>query len=218
MQIWLDIKLSYLGEWSCNSIYFTAESLFYSENIDFKRNTICSTEIFLAAVPALNSATTNTIIHIQYNKYMALFNIWKVNGKHTIASPQKQICTICSFKNACALQILNIKSPLVLFYRQRVSMEISIKCLVYFQLFSSVSLSLSHGCPQWPCRGGWGQFEPWVGTAVLPCFTHPVRCLQQGQEQQLSHRESFCIWPVTTEHSLTQRAEFILRESWTCKM
>lgn len=93
-------------------------------------------------------------------------------------------------------------------------MEISIKCLVYFQLFSSVSLSLSHGCPQWPCRGSWGQFEPWLGTTVLPCFTHPVRCLQQGQEQQLSHRESFCIWTVTTEHSLTQRAEFILRESW----
>jgi len=29
----------------------------------------CSTEIFLAAMPDLNSATTNTIIHIQYNKY-----------------------------------------------------------------------------------------------------------------------------------------------------
>lgn len=53
-----------------------------------------------------------------------------------------QNASVCSFKNACALQNLNIKSPLVLSFIDTVSMEISTKCLVYFQLFSSVSLSL----------------------------------------------------------------------------
>lgn len=111
-----------------------------------------------------------------------------------------QNAAVCSFRNDCALQNLNKKSPLV-FFIDTVSMEISIKCFVYFQLLSSVCLSLSHGCPQWPCRGSWGQFEPWLGTAVLPWFTHSVFRLQQGQEQQLSHRGSFCFWTVTTEHS-----------------
>lgn len=131
--------------------------------------------------------------------------------KQARRSRYAQNAAVCSFKNACALQNLNIKSPLVLFFIDTVSMEISIKCLVYFQLFSSVSLSLSHGCPQWPCRGSWGQFQPWIGTAVLPCFTHPVHRLQQGQEQQLSHRESFCIWIVITEHSYSKARLYFKR-------
>lgn len=90
-------------------------------------------------------------------------------------------------------------------------MEISIKCFIYFQLLSSVCLSLSHGCPQWPCRGSWGQFEPWLGTAVLPWITHSVFCLQQGQEQQLSHRGSFCFWTVTTEHSHSKGSVYFKR-------
>lgn len=127
----------------------------------------------------------------------------------SFASPQKQICTkcLCSFKNACALQNLNIKSPLVLSFIDTVSMEIFTKCLVYFQLSVSLFLMDVPSDPAGKVEGVWTLTRD-TGRPLL--YTFSMR-LQQGQEQQLSHRESLCVWTVTTAHSHSKATVYFRR-------
>lgn len=126
-----------------------------------------------------------------------------------------QNAAVCSFRNACALQNLNIKSPLVRFYRHSIHGDFHKMRRLFPAPLFCLSLSFSWMSPvtlQGKLRAVWTLVRD-----SSPPLIYTFSASSKGRNNNC-HIEALSAFGQSQQNSLTQRAEFILREGWTCKM